>query len=177
MCRGDFLTIVEQVGANGLPIVTLIGFLVGFLLVFVDIIQLRKSSIGDYWVDLVGIVMMGEMVCLMTAVRMSGRTGAAFAETIGTMVMGEEIDAMQTAGLCRFECIIVLRILVVMIPILCILSRVIRICGGMFTSIVGLSLKISQYFTQTTSARALSDVFCHLSKVSALRFSLQALAI
>ncbi|MDR2436037.1 MAG: ABC transporter permease [Puniceicoccales bacterium] len=163
---GEFLTIVEQVGADALPIVALISFLVGLILAFVGIIQLRKFGVGIYCADLVGIAMMREMACLMTAVIMSGRTGAAFAATIGTMVVNEEIDAMQTAGFSRFEFIILPRVfaLVAMMPLLCIFSGVIGICGGMFASIVMLNMNISQYFTQTKSAIALSDVFCGLSK-------------
>jgi phospholipid/cholesterol/gamma-HCH transport system permease protein len=83
------LLIVEQVGIDALPIVALISFLVGLILAFVSIIQLRKFGAGIYSADLVGIAMMREMGCLMTAVIMSGRTGAAFAATIGTMIVNE----------------------------------------------------------------------------------------
>jgi phospholipid/cholesterol/gamma-HCH transport system permease protein len=162
----EFLTIVEQVGVDALPIVALISFLVGLILAFVGIVQLRKFGVGIYCADLVGIAMVREMGCLMTAVIMSGRTGAAFAATIGTMVVNEEIDAMQTTGLSCFRFIILPRVfaLVVMMPLLCIFSDVIGICGGMFASIAMLNMNISQYFTQTKSAIALNDVFCGLSK-------------
>jgi phospholipid/cholesterol/gamma-HCH transport system permease protein len=162
----EFLMIVEQVGADALPIVALISFLVGLILAFVGIIQLRKFGAGMYCADLVGIAMMREMACLMTAVIMSGRTGAAFAATIGTMVVNEEIDAMRTMGFSCFEFIILPRVfaLVTMLPLLCVFSDVIGICGGMFAAIAMLNMNATQYFTQTKSAIALNDVFCGLSK-------------
>ncbi|MDR1255478.1 MAG: ABC transporter permease [Puniceicoccales bacterium] len=162
----EFWQIVEQVGVEALPIVALISFLVGLILAFVSILQLHKFGAGVYCADLVGISMMREMACLMTAVIMSGRTGAAFAATIGTMVVNEEIDAMRTTGLSCFEFIILPRIfaLVTMMPLLCVFSDIIGICGGMFAAIAMLNMNITQYFIQTKSAIALNDVLCGLSK-------------
>src|SRR5215467_12002773 len=68
-----------ECGAAALPIVTLISFLVGLILAFVGAIQLEQFGAQIYVADLVGIAMAREMGALMTAIIMSGRTGAAFA--------------------------------------------------------------------------------------------------
>jgi phospholipid/cholesterol/gamma-HCH transport system permease protein len=162
----EFLSTVEQAGVMALPIVALISFLVGLILAFVSIIQLNKFGAGIYCADLVGIAMMREMACLMTAVITSGRTGAAFAATIGTMVVNEEIDAMKTMGLSCFRFIVLPRVFAftIMMPLLCIFSDIIGIYGGMFAAITMLDMNVSQYLTQTKFAISLSDVFCGLSK-------------
>jgi phospholipid/cholesterol/gamma-HCH transport system permease protein len=162
----EFAAAVEQAGVEALPIVVLISFLVGLILAFISIVQLNKFGAGIYCADLVGIAMMREMGCLMTAVIMSGRTGAAFASTIGTMVMNEEIDAMRTMGLSRFRFVVLPRViaLTIMMPLLCIFADIIGIYGGMFTAVAMLKMNISQYLTQTKLAISLSDVFCGLTK-------------
>ena len=162
----EFLIISEQVGIRALGIVALIGFLVGLILAFISIVQLTKMGAGIYCADLVGIAMMREMGCLMTAIIMSGRTGAAFAATIGTMVVNEEIDAIQTSGLSSFRFIIIPRMLALalMMPLLCIFADLIGIAGGMFAAITMLDMNITQYLSETQSAIVLGDFFCGLVK-------------
>ena len=66
-------------------IVTLIAFLVGVILAFMGAVQLSQFGAAIYVADLVGIGMVREMGAMMTAIIMSGRTGAAFAAKLGTM--------------------------------------------------------------------------------------------
>ncbi len=162
----EFWQVSELVGVQALGIVALISFLVGLILAFISIIQLSKLGAGIYCADLVGIAMMREMGCLMTAIIMSGRTGAAFAATIGTMMVNEEIDAIKTSGLSCFRFIIIPRILalLVMMPLLCIFSDIIGVAGGMFAAITMLDMNISQYFAQTQSAIVVADFLCGFIK-------------
>ena len=57
----DFWLLVQQAGADALPIVTLISFLVGIILAFVGAIQLQKFGAAIYVADLVGIAIVREM--------------------------------------------------------------------------------------------------------------------
>src|SRR4029077_5284100 len=75
----DLFFLVQQAGAEALPIVTLIAFLVGLILAFVGAVQLQRFGASIFIADLVGLAMAREMGALMTAIIMSGRTGAAYA--------------------------------------------------------------------------------------------------
>jgi phospholipid/cholesterol/gamma-HCH transport system permease protein len=77
--RSDLLLVLQEVGAQALPIVSLISFLVGVILAYVGAMQLRQFGAQIYVADLVGIGMTREMGAMMAAVIMAGRTGAAFA--------------------------------------------------------------------------------------------------
>ena len=57
---------------------------------------------------------------MMTAIILSGRTGAAFAAQLGTMQVNEEIEALQTMGLSPMEFLVMPRViaLILMIPLL-----------------------------------------------------------
>ena len=94
----DLFLLIQQCGAQALPIVTLISFLVGVILAFVGAVQLKQFGAQIYVADLVGIAIVHEMGAMMTGIIMAGRTGAAFAAQLGTMKVTQEIDAFTTMG-------------------------------------------------------------------------------
>ena len=129
----DFWVIIQDCGASALPIVSLISFLIGMILAFVGNVQLANFGASLYVADLVGIAMVREMGVMMTAIIMSGRTGASFAAHIGSMNANQEIDALKTFGFNPFDYLVLPRIfaLVLMMPLLTIYSNVVGILGGM----------------------------------------------
>ena len=129
----DFWVIVQECGAQALTIVSLISLLVGMILAFVGNVQLTDFGASLYVADLVGIAMVREMGVVMTAIIMSGRTGAAFAAHLGSMKANEEIDALRTFGFNPFDFLVLPRLiaLVLMMPLLTIYSNVVGILGGM----------------------------------------------
>ena len=75
----------EQVGANALPIVALIAFLLGVILAFQAAVPMRQFGAELFVADLVGLSILRELGPLMTAILLAGRSGAAFAAEIGTI--------------------------------------------------------------------------------------------
>ena len=95
----DFWVTVERSGFQALPIVILIGFLLGLILAFQSAVPLRQFG-ADIWVsDLVALGMAREIAPLMVAILLAGRTASAFAAEIGTMTINEEVSALRTMGL------------------------------------------------------------------------------
>lgn len=129
----DFWAVMQECGVNALPIVALISFLIGMILAFVGNVQLANFGASIYIAGLVGIAMVREMGVMMTAIIMSGRTGAAFAAHIGSMNANQEIDALKTFGFNPFDYLVLPRVfaLVLMMPLLTIYSNVFGILGGM----------------------------------------------
>ncbi len=129
----DLWLIVQECGPQALPIVLLISFLIGMILAFVGEAQLASFGASIYVADLVGIAMVREMGVLMTAIIMSGRTGAAFAAHLGSMKANEEIDALKTFGFDPFDFLVLPRViaLILVMPLLTIFANVVGILGGM----------------------------------------------
>lgn len=137
----DLWLCVQECGIEALPIVTLISFLIGMILAFVGNAQLTNFGANLLVADLVAIAMVREMGVVMTAIIMSGRTGAAFAAHIGSMNANEEIDALRTSGFDPFDYLVLPRLLalVLMMPLLTIYSNGVGILGGMMVgSMVGI---------------------------------------
>ncbi|MFD2256455.1 MlaE family ABC transporter permease [Luteolibacter algae] len=145
----DFLLAVQECGAGALPIVSLISFLIGMILAFVGNVQLADFGASLYVADLVGIAMVREMGVMMTAIIMSGRTGAAFAAHIGSMNANQEIDALKTFGFNPFDFLVLPRVfaLVLMMPILTIYSNAVGILGGMLVG-AGVGIPPSLFFAE-----------------------------
>ncbi|MEX1113634.1 MAG: ABC transporter permease [Akkermansiaceae bacterium] len=129
----DFWMVVQECGAQALPIVSLISFLIGLILAFVGNVQLASFGASLYVADLVGIAMVREMGVVMTAIIMSGRTGAAFAAHLGSMKANEEIDALKTFGFDPFDFLVLPRMLalILMMPLLTLYANFVGILGGM----------------------------------------------
>ncbi|MDR2737703.1 MAG: ABC transporter permease [Puniceicoccales bacterium] len=162
----EFAVILQDAGAKAFPIVALISFLVGLIIAFISILQLAQFGASIYVADLVGIAMMREMGCIMTGVIMSGRTGAAFAATIGTMIVNDEVDALRTTGFSSVNFLVLPRIfaLTLMMPLLCTFSSFIGIFGGLCASTFVTDLTVSQYYAQTVGAVSIGDFFVGVSK-------------
>lgn len=116
----DFFKIMEETGPQALPIVALIGFLIGLISTFQAAPSFKEFGMQIYMVNLVGLGLVREMGPLLTTVLLAGRTASAFAAEIGAMKINREIDALTTMGLNPVRFLVVPRILAAMIitPIL-----------------------------------------------------------
>ena len=164
--RSDLVLLIQECGAQALPIVSLISVLVGLILAFVGAVQLKLFGAQIYVADLVGIGMAREMGAMMTAIVMAGRTGAAFAAQLGTMEVNEEIDALKTLGISPMEFLVLPRMLalVFMLPLLCLYADLMGILGGGIIGVGLLDISPMQYFNETKSALNLMQFVAGLIK-------------
>ncbi len=162
--RSDLLTIIQDTGAQSLPIVSLISALVGLILAFVAAIQLRLFGAQIYVADVVGIGMVRVMGAIMTGIIVAGRTGASFAAQLGTMQVNEEIDALKTLGISPMEFLVLPRMLalVLMMPLLCLYADLMGVLGGMFVSVTMLDIGFLEYYNQTKAALNLTHLWIGL---------------
>jgi phospholipid/cholesterol/gamma-HCH transport system permease protein len=149
----DLMEVVQQCGPEAVGIVSLIAFLVGVILAFMGAVQLSQFGASIYVADLVGIGMVRDMGAMMTAIIMSGRTGAAFAAKLGTMKVTQEIDALTTMGISPLEFLVLPRVLalVMMMPLLCLFADFVGILGGAFVGVTMLDLTLTSYMRETIS--------------------------
>ena len=162
--RSELFVIIQECGAQALPIVSLISMLVGLILAFVGAIQLSMFGAQIYVADLVGIAMVRVMGAIMTGIIMAGRTGAAFAAQLGTMQVNEEIDALKTMGISPMEFLVLPRMLALMLmmPLLCLYADLMGILGGMIVGITMLDLSVMEYYQETKRAFSLNNLWIGL---------------
>lgn len=157
---GDCMEEMQHCGAMALPIVSLISFLVGVTLAYTGAIVLRQYG-GDIFIaDLIGLAMVREMGAVMTAVVVAGRTGAAFAATLGNMKANEEIDALEVLGIPTVQFLVLPRLLAlaVMMPLLALYANALGILGGMAVARGLLSIPPTAYWVEMLTIVDLSDI-------------------
>lgn len=166
--RSDLLLFLQQAGAEALPIVTLISFLVGTIFAFVGAVQLQQFGATVYVANLVGIAMVREMGAMMTAIVMSGRTGASYAAQLGSMKVTQEIDALTTMGIPAIDFLVLPRMLalLIMMPLLCLYADFVGILGGAAIGVGLLDVSAITYYQQTIGAVDLGDLLGGLLKAS-----------
>jgi phospholipid/cholesterol/gamma-HCH transport system permease protein len=175
--RSDLVQFIQEAGAEALPIVSLISFLIGMIFAFVGVMQLENFGAGIYTADLVAVAMVREMAPIMTAIIMAGRTGAAYAAQIGTMKVNEEVDALTTLGMHPIDFLVTPRVLalIIMMPMLTLYSSLMGILGGFAVGLAMLDISVVQYASQTVNAVGLNSLLGGLFK-SVIYGSLVALA-
>lgn len=154
----DVWRIAERAGADALPIVALISFLLVMILAFQSAIPMKRFGAEIFVADLIGLAMLRELGPLMTAILLAGRSGAAFAAEIGTMRVNQEVDALVTMGLDPVRFLVTPRIIaaVLMTPLLTLFSNVIGLLGGAVT-MQTFGIPFLTYFRETDTAVNLED--------------------
>jgi phospholipid/cholesterol/gamma-HCH transport system permease protein len=150
----SFVKFVAETGIFALPIVGLISFMIGIVLVYQGASQLARFGASLYTVNLMGISVLREFGILITAIVVAGRSGSAFTAQIGFMKLNQEIDAMLVLGLDPLDLLVIPRIvaLIVALPLLTLFADFMALIGGGVMSIQLIDLTWSQFFKLLRSA-------------------------
>ncbi len=146
----SIFSFIEKAGINALPIVGLISFLIGMVLVYQSAFQLRRFGAEIYAVDLLAISMLREIGILLAAIVVAGRSGSAFTAQIGTMKLNQEVDALLTFGIDPVEVLVLPRLiaLIIAFPLLAFYADIMGLVGGAFMAHFSLELSYSQFLHQ-----------------------------
>jgi len=161
----DALAVAQRVGADAVPIVLLVGFLMGVILAFQSAVAMRQFGAEIFVANLVALSLLRELGPLMTAIILAGRSGSAFAAEIGTMKVNEEIDALITMGLDPVRFLVVPRLLAgfLLCPLLTLLADLIGLVGGALVMRT-FDVPAVTYFQQVRSAADVGDLFGGVAK-------------
>ncbi len=166
---------MERSGADAVPIIILINFLVGLAMAFQSAAQLKQFGANILVADLIGISICRELGPLMTAIVVCGRSGAAFAAELGFMQVNEEIDALRTMGFGPMRYLVLPRALalIIVVPLLALLADMAGVLGGL---VVGLDLTVRGYLSQTARVVSLWDISSGIIKSVVFAFAVALIA-
>jgi phospholipid/cholesterol/gamma-HCH transport system permease protein len=153
-------------GVQSVSIVILTSLFTGMVFSLESAVQAVEYGVGNLVGGAVAFTTARELGPMLSAVVVAGRTGAAIAAELGSMVVTEQIEALQALGLSPTRMLVVPRLLalVIMLPLLTIMADIVSIVGGMW--VAGIYAHISQesFITSARQTVPFSDVLKGLFK-------------
>ena len=139
-----------EVWIRALVIVFVLCFLIGVVIAYQGVQQLKQFGAETFTVEAVGIGMFRELGVLLTAIIVAGRSGSAFTAQIGTMQVNQEVDAMRTIGLNPIEWLVLPRIsaLIICLPLLTFWGDMAGLLGGAVACTFYLDFTFVQFFAR-----------------------------
>jgi len=153
-------------GLEAVPILLLIGFLMGLIMCMRTVAKLQEFGAALYVADLVASTMTRAIGPLLTGVLIAGRSSSAFAAEVGTRKINDEVAALETMGLDVHEYLFSPKLIatVLVMPFLTLLTSVLGILGGFSYSVVGAFTTPRAYLHQTFSSLTMYDLTSGSSK-------------
>lgn len=159
---------VVRLGARAIGIVMLLSMAIGAILALQMEPPLRDFGQTDKIANIVGVAVLRELGPLISAVILTGFAGAAVAAEVGTMVVGEEIEALEAHALNPVRFLVVPRVLATTFSLVCltVLADIVAIASGMFVSVYVHNVPAVQYWDNTLVQCEAKDLLTGLVKAA-----------
>lgn len=170
--------LIQEIGADALPVTSAANLLVGLIIGFLGISQLGRYGAVARVPELVVVAHLRELGPLVTAIVVAGRSGAGLASEIATMKVSEEIDALRSMGFDPVRWLVVPRCLalVVTLPLLTWIGDVLALIGGLVATVVTTQMTPRAYILATADALTVSHLITGLVKSPFLALAIGIIA-
>ncbi|MFN0132449.1 MAG: MlaE family ABC transporter permease [Phycisphaerales bacterium] len=150
--RVGYAAIVSQivrVGARSIFIISLVSSCIGLILALQLAPPLDTYGQKELVANIIGVAVLRELGPLIAAVVMTGFAGAAIAAEIGTMVVGEEIEALEAHALSPVRFLVVPRVIASLISMtaLAVVADAVAIASALLTAMLALDIPASTFIT------------------------------
>src|SRR5437667_1378788 len=167
-----------RVGVRSIPIVSLVVFCIGSILALQMAPILRDYGALDKVADIIGVAMFRELGPLVAAIVLTGFAGASIAAEIGTMVVSEEIEALEAEAINPIRFLVVPRVIATALMMIClaVVADLVGATGGLFVGHYFLGLSTEQYQVHTFQAIKMRDFLTGLIKAGVFGTIISTLA-
>ena len=164
--RNALVTQILRVGVRSIAIVSLVSGCIGFILALQTAPSLAQFGQVDKVANLVGVAVLRELGPLIAAVVLTGFAGASIAAEIGTMVVNEEIEALESMALNPIRFLVVPRLIATAISLflLTIIGDLCAVFAGGLVGVVFLDIPYEVYKLNTLQQLTTSDFSTGLIK-------------
>ncbi|MQY50299.1 ABC transporter permease [Rhodocyclus tenuis] len=162
----EFSATLYKSGAQALPVVALVGFLIGVVLSYLSSLQLKTFGADVFIVNLLGISVIRELGPVLVAVLVAGRSGSAMTAQIGVMRVTEEIDALATMGISSSLRLVLPKVLALSLatPLLVLWCSAAGMLGGMVSAHLEMGLSYAYFIDTLPKVVPVANIFIGLGK-------------
>lgn len=146
--KSAIVTQILRVGVRSIFIVSLVSGAIGLILSLSMAPPLEQFGSKDLVANIIGVAVLRELGPLMAAIVLTGFAGAAIAAEIGTMVVGEEIEALEVHALNPVRFLIVPRVIATVLSmlVLAVIANVMAIGVAMLVSQIILQIPYQTFW-------------------------------
>jgi phospholipid/cholesterol/gamma-HCH transport system permease protein len=172
----DTIAAMARHGTDAVPVVGLLGFLIGAIIAFQTYDPMAKYGAKLQVADVVAVSIVRELGPLITAIILAGRSGSAFAAEIGTMKVTQELDALRTFGIDPVRFLVIPRMLatVVVTPMLAVYASILGVLGG-FTVLGPKGITLTQYLVEVRDVLTIGGFLQGLAKAAVFALLVSAI--
>lgn len=149
--RSAIISQIVRVGVRSILIISLVSGCVGLILALQMAPPLDEFGRKDAVANITGVAVMRELGPLIAAIVLTGFAGAAIAAEIGTMVVGEEIEALEAHALNPVRFLVLPRVIATVISMtgLAVISDLVALAASWMISVVALGIPSQLYIDNT----------------------------
>lgn len=164
--RPAFYTQIVRVGVRSVAVVALVSACIGLILALQMAPPLADFNQVEQVATIIAIAVVRELGPLISAIVLTGFAGASITAELGTMVVGEEIEALQAHALNPVRFLVMPRLLAttLCLIVLCLIGEFISIGAGMWIGVSFLDIPSTIYWDNTIKALDLADFSTGLFK-------------
>lgn len=157
-----------RVGVKSVPIVSLVVFCIGAILALQMTPVLEGYGAAPRVADIIAIAMFRELGPLVAAIVLTGFAGASIAAELGSMVVGEEIEALEAHAISPIRFLVLPRVVATTVMMVClaIIADLVGVLGGGIVGVHVVGLNGTEYLHNTFSAIVLKDFYTGLIKAA-----------
>ena len=153
-------------GYQSLIIVLLTSLFTGMVFSLESAVQAVQYGFGSFVGGIVSYTNVRELGPMLTAVVVAGRVCAAIAAELGSMVVTEQVEALQSLGLAPVRFLVVPRVLslMIMLPLLTVFADVVGVMGGQWIAHTQAHIAYNDFMSSARQTIGFEDVVKGLFK-------------
>ncbi|MCC6230281.1 MAG: ABC transporter permease [Phycisphaerales bacterium] len=157
---------IIRVGLRSIGIVSLVSGCIGFILAFQLSPPLDEFGQKELVANIVSVAVLRELGPLIAAIVLTGFAGASIAAEIGTMVVSEEVEALEAMALSPVRFLVVPRVIasVLAMLVLAVLADIVAIGMSATVAITILDIPWATYKQNTLDQAKLVDFLTGVGK-------------
>lgn len=157
---------IYRTGARALPIIALVGFLVGVVLSYLSGKELQVYGADAYIINILGIGILRELGPMLAAILVAGRSGSSMTAQLGVMRVTEELDALSVMGISQTLRLVLPKViaLAVSLPLLILWCDAMALIGGMLAANWQLGIDPQLFLHNLPSVVPISNLWLGVGK-------------
>lgn len=159
---------IVRLGVRAMAVVILVNCCIGLILALQMAPPLQEFGQVETVANIIAVAVFRELGPLISAIVMTGIGGAAIAAELGTMVVGEEIEALQVHALNPIRFLVMPRILaaIICLVMLCVIGQLVAVASGWAMGVWILDIPSTIYMDNTIDQLKVSDFVTGIFKAA-----------